>query len=105
MCVSHQAFIVKRSITELYDLSYRYSADIDWVINCLKKAKKVVHTHLVIANFILGGLSSQKRKKSLAERYKILQKHYGFFPTILHHCWIFCRAIFFVLKKRKKYWD
>ncbi|MDX1903762.1 MAG: glycosyltransferase family 2 protein [Thermonemataceae bacterium] len=105
MCVSHQAFIVKRSIATTYDLSYKYSADIDWVIRCLKEAKHIVHTNLVIANFILGGLSSQKRKKSLEERYKILKKHYGFFSNIFNHCWILLRGIFFILKKRKKYWD
>jgi len=40
MVVCHQAFIVKRELVEPYDLSYRFSADFDWCIRMMKKAKK-----------------------------------------------------------------
>ena len=41
MSVSHQAIYIKRSLTEPYDLQYQLSSDIDWVIKCAKKAKKI----------------------------------------------------------------
>jgi len=41
MLVCHQAFIVKRSIAPEYDLQYRFSADFDWCIRCLKKAEEI----------------------------------------------------------------
>jgi len=37
MLVCHQAFIVRRELFELYDLSYRFSSDFDWCIRMTKK--------------------------------------------------------------------
>lgn len=42
MVVCHQAFIVKRELVEPYDLSYRFSADFDWCIRMMKKAKTFI---------------------------------------------------------------
>ncbi len=39
MLVCHQAILVHRSIAEPYNLRYRYSADFDWVLNALKRAR------------------------------------------------------------------
>jgi glycosyltransferase involved in cell wall biosynthesis len=105
MVVCHQAILVKKTLIEDFDLSYQYSSDIDWVIRMLKKAQKIEHTHQIIATYLLGGVSAKKRKKSLAERYQILQKHFGFFPNLLNHFFIFLRGLALVLKRRKKYWD
>lgn len=105
MVVCHQAFIAKKSIVPLYDLQYKYSADVNWVIECLKKAHKIVNTETIIANFSLGGLTTQKRKTSLWERYEVLKKHYGLIPNIFNHFLIVLRGVLFILKRRKKYWD
>jgi glycosyltransferase involved in cell wall biosynthesis len=105
MVVCHQTFIVKKTLAPLYDLQYKYSADVDWVIECLKRAKTIVHSQEIIANFSLGGLTTQKRKASLKERYQVLQKHYGFLPNLWNHWLILMRGVFFILKQRKKYWD
>lgn len=105
MVVCHQAILVKKSIIEDFDLSYRYSSDIDWVIRMLKKAKTIQHTNQIIATYLLGGISAQKRKKSLGERYQILQKHFGFLPNLFHHLLILLRGIALVVRRRKKYWD
>lgn len=37
MLVCHQAFVVRRALAEPYDLRYRFSADYEWCLRCLKK--------------------------------------------------------------------
>ncbi|GIV39025.1 MAG: hypothetical protein KatS3mg033_0825 [Thermonema sp.] len=101
MVVSHQAFIVRRSIAPHYDLMHPYSSDIDWVIRCLKRARKVVHTGQVIANFQVGGFSYKNRLPSLIDRFKVFRKHYGLLPTIGAHLYIALRAALFRLRKGK----
>jgi len=94
MVVSHQAFLPSRSIAPLY-MEGNLSADIDWVIECLKKAKKVTHTHLVLARFQLGGTSRQHHQQSLKDRFTVLQKHYGVIPNWWNHGVILVRAAWF----------
>lgn len=104
MVVSHQAFIVRRSIAPLY-IENNLCADIDWVIQCLKKSRKTTHTHTIIAGFQTGGLSRQRHKESLEDRYRILQKHFGARENFYHHLWIGFRAGLFRLKRvgKKRY--
>jgi glycosyltransferase involved in cell wall biosynthesis len=100
MLVSHQSFIVKREIAEPYDLQYRYSADIDWCIRCLKKAKNIFNTHLTLSRFMEAGYSAANRKASLKERYEIMCKYYGKIPTQIRHLWFALR--FYTAKCLKK---
>lgn len=93
MVVCHQSFIVRKSITGTYDLSYHISADIDWVINCLKKSNKVTNTKLDISKFMEGGMSTTNQRKGLIERYYILKTHYGFLPNLLNHGYIVLRRM------------
>ncbi len=99
MLVCHQAFIVKRSIFELYDLTYRFSADVDWCIRLMKKSNSIVNTHLVMIKYLNEGVTTANRKASLKERYQIMSKHYGALSTLFHHAWFVVRAI---LKPEKK---
>lgn len=85
MVVCHQAFIVKRDIAPKYDLKYRYAADIEWQIECLKAAVRTQSTQCVLCEFATGGISSSKRRASLAERWKIMQHHYGLGSTLFSH--------------------
>ena len=39
MLVCHQAFFAKHTLIEPYDLNYRFSADFDWCIRIMKKAR------------------------------------------------------------------
>ena len=100
MLVSHQSFIVKREIAELYDLQYRYTADIDWCIRCLKKTNNIFNTHLTLSYFLEAGYSAANRKASLKERYKIMCKYYGKIPTQIRHLWFAIR--FYAAKCLKK---
>lgn len=85
MSVCHQSIIIKRAIAPLYDTQYRYCADIDWVLASIKNTKSTINCKQIISNFIEGGLSSQKKRESLIERYKIMVKYYGKLRTLLYH--------------------
>lgn len=96
MLVCHQAFFAKRSLAEPYDLQYRFSADFDWCIRIMKKAQTLHNTHLTLIDYLDEGMTTQNRKASLRERFRIMAKHYGWVSTVAHHAWFVMRA---VLKK------
>ena len=98
MRVCHQAFIVRRSIVPLY-MDNNLTADIDWVIRCLKKANQVVNTDCVLAEYLQGGISKQHHKQSMLDRYEVLKSHFGFFPNIVNHAWILVRAQLFKIQR------
>lgn len=86
MLVCHQAFIPRRSIVPLYDLTYRFSADYDWCIKCLKVSRKNAYLGATpIVSFLTDGLTNKYHKKSLKERFDIMCKNYGTLTTILLH--------------------
>lgn len=91
MLVCHQAFIAKRTLSEPYDLQYRFSADFDWCIRVMKKAHTLHNTHLVLIDYLDEGMTTQNRKASLKERFHIMAKHYGFISTVAHHAWFTLR--------------
>ena len=103
MVVCHQSFIAKRSLGILYDFkAHPFSGDIDWEIRCLKKSKLIIPTQSILSNYLLGGFSKQHLKASLIDRYKILQKHYGFWTNLINHLLIVIRFIGFKYLRSKK---
>ncbi|MGL4993465.1 MAG: glycosyltransferase family 2 protein [Bacteroidales bacterium] len=91
MLVCHQSFLIKREIATHYDLQYKLSSDFDWCIRGLKAAKSISNSNITISNFMQGGVSSSRRKRSLKERLEIMIKHYGKIPTYLMHIWFAIR--------------
>ena len=100
MCVSHQSFIPKRIICEPYNLDYKISSDIDWMISILKKSHIVIHVNLNISKFLEGGLSVKNRNKALKERFKIMEAHYGFVATLFNHVYILIRYFFHKITRK-----
>ena len=100
MLVCHQSFLVKRTIAPAYNLQYRFTADYDWCIRCLKKANSVFNTHLILSRFLEAGLSAANRKDALKERYRIMCENYGKIPTQIRHIWFALR--FYAAKLTKK---
>jgi glycosyltransferase involved in cell wall biosynthesis len=100
MLVCHQSFIVKRTIAVPYNLQYRFTADYDWCIRCMKNANTIFNTHLVLSRFLEAGLSAVNRKESLKERYQIMCENYGKIPTQIRHVWFALR--FYAAKWTKK---
>lgn len=93
MLVCHQAFIINRRFFEPYDLSYRFSSDVDWCIRLMKKSNSIVNTKLTLIKYLNEGATTANHKESLKERYQIMSKHYGRFSTFMHHVWFVIRAI------------
>lgn len=91
MLVCHQAFIVRRELAPLYDHSYRFSADFDWCIRCMKKARTIANTRLILINYLNEGVTTRHHKASLKERYRIMVKYYGFISVSLLHLWFAAR--------------
>lgn len=85
MVVCHQSIIVRSDIAPFYSLKYRYAADIEWVISCLKLANTIENTHLILSKFQAGGISTRMRRNSLRERFIIMKEHYGLFSTLKSH--------------------
>lgn len=94
MNVGHQSFVVKRALASDYNENYRYVSDIDWMISTLKNCKQVIKMPGYLACFTLDGFSTKHRKASNNERFKVLEKHYGFFNNYLNHAKIVLRKIF-----------
>ena len=101
MSVSHQAILIKKNIVKNYDAKYQLSADIDWILDAIVKADKIVNTQIVIAKYLMGGLSKKRHLQSLKERYQIFKKYYGFLPNIFNHTIIAKNLALFYIKNRK----
>ncbi len=104
MLVCHQAFMVRRSIAPYYDLKYRFSADYDWCIRCMLRAKgSFVNINRVAVHYLNEGVTTANHRASLKERYEIMVKYYGRIPTMLRHIGFFCRRMGFLLKNKFKH--
>lgn len=85
MVVCHQAFVALRKITEPFDLRYRFSADYEWCLRCLKKSKRNQYVDAVLIDYLNEGVTTRNHRKSLIERFKIMCRYYGTLPTMLRH--------------------
>jgi glycosyltransferase involved in cell wall biosynthesis len=86
MLVCHQAFIVRRDIAPQYDLKYRFSADYDWCIRCLKASPSNVYVgDEPIISYLNDGMTGDNHSASLHERFEIMCHNYGYIPTVLRH--------------------
>lgn len=85
MVVCHQSILVRRNIAPKYNLEYKLSADVEWVLHCLKRSKQNVFTGTIIACFLEGGASKQRHAESLGERFEIMKKYFGLPATLYSH--------------------
>ncbi len=96
MLVCHQAFYVNRQIVLPYDLQYRFSADFDWCIRCMKEGERhgLANRYIKepLADYLAEGMTTANHKASLIERFRIMAKHYGCITAIAQHIWFIFRA-------------
>lgn len=87
MLVCHQAFMVRRDLAPEYDLQYRFSADYEWTLRCLKAADPDhnVNLHTVTIDYLSDGMTDKNHSASLKERFRIMCRYYGTIPTLLRH--------------------
>lgn len=101
MVVSHQSILIRKSIAPLYNLQYKCSSDIDWIIKSLKSSGKTINSKMILSRFMDGGRSKHTILSNLKERFSIMVENYGLFSTIINHFRIAFRFIFFVLRYRR----
>lgn len=87
MLICHQAFMVRRALAPDYDLSYRFSADYDWTIRCIRNAddSRCTNLGMVTIDYLSDGLTDRNKLKSLRERYSVMARHYGHRRTLARH--------------------
>ena len=99
MLVCHQSFYVRTDLAraEMYDLSYRFSADYDWCIRVMKRADRrrlpLHNTHQILTDYLSEGLTTRNHRRSLMERLRLMGRHYGWLTAILMHLWFVVRAV------------
>lgn len=99
--VCHQSFIARREIAEPYNLNYKCSADTDWQIRVLKKSRINTKTPFLLSQFLDGGKSKKTIIPSLRERFIIMIKNYGFFPTLINHFRIALLFLIYYTRNRR----
>ena len=85
MLVCHQAFFARRDHAVPYDLRYRFSADFDWCIRVMKQSAVLHNTRLTLIDYLNEGMTTRNHRASLAERFRIMCRHYGYVQTALLH--------------------
>ena len=95
MLICHQAFMVRKDIAPLYDTDYRFSADYDWCIRCIKasRAGDRVNLRRVTIDYLADGMTEKNKKASLMERFKIMAAHYGSMKAVAAHLSFIPRAL------------
>lgn len=95
MLVCHQAFMVRRSLAPFYDTAYRFSADYDWTVKCIRKSApgKCINLHTVAIDYLSDGMTDHNKMPSLRERFDIMCRHYGTGKTVVNHLSFIGRAI------------
>lgn len=103
MVVCHQSIIVRRSIAPKYNLAYRCSADVEWVLLSLQRSKQSVLVEEPICKFVEGGFSTEYRRLSWYERKKIMDSYFGSFKSFFYHILISFEYILMRMGFTKKY--
>lgn len=101
LVVCHQSILVKRSIAPFYNTKYRISADYDWVLTSLRRAKVVENSRLILARYLDNGLSKNNIPKALKERFLVMRKNFGLAKTVGNHLLIAFRFINYVIRNRR----
>lgn len=95
MLICHQAFMVRKAIAPRYDTDFRFSADYDWTIRCIKasRAGGRVNLRTVTIDYLSDGMTDRNKVASLLERFDIMSSHYGFMRALMSHLGFIPRAL------------
>ncbi|MFN4080572.1 MAG: glycosyltransferase family 2 protein [Saprospiraceae bacterium] len=91
MRVVHQSFVARRTLAPPY-ISDNLCADYDWCIRILKKSRNARNSGMTLSRYLAGGLSKQRHRQSLRDRFKVMRAHFGLPLALLAHGWIALRA-------------
>lgn len=101
MLVVHQSFVARRTLAPEY-IADNLCADYDWCIRILKKSRRNIHAHCILSDYLMGGMSKQRHRQSLKDRFHIMRLHFGLAQTLLAHAWIVVRAGLHRVKRQGK---
>jgi len=101
MLVSHQSILVARSIAKKYNTKYRFSADYEWCLQALLEAELIHNSNRVLSRFLDGGLTKQNIIPGLRERFDIMRRYFGLFPTVWRHIPIGIRFLWYLAKNKR----
>ncbi len=93
MVLCHQAMLVRHTCAADFRSDLRVSADLDWCINTLKKVQSIYELPDYMCYYLEGGFSAKNRFRSWTERWRVLQTHFGVFPTLYQHIHIAAAAL------------
>lgn len=95
MLVCHQAFMVRKELAPQYDLQYKFSADYDWTVKCIRNSNpdRCTNLEMIAIDYLSDGITDKNKVKSLLERYRIMVAHYGTARTMLNHVGFLFRAL------------
>lgn len=95
MLVCHQAFMVRRSIAPKFSKDYKWSADYDWTIECMKATipGRSFNLKQTVIRYLDDGMTEKHKWESLKERFLIMCRHYGVGSTLIHHVMFIGRAL------------
>lgn len=100
MLICHQAFMVRKELAPPYSKEYRFSADYDWTINCIKAGNpdRYINLNETVIHYLDNGATEKNKITSLKERYRIMSHHYGAVSTFFRHLSFLPRALHRKLK-------
>lgn len=99
MVVCHQAFMARRAIAPPYNLHFRFSADYEWCIVCLRNARSTAYLgDEPVVHYLSEGMTTKNHRASLKERFEIMCRYFGTWPTVMRHVGFAFRF----LKRRRK---
>jgi len=98
MLVVHQSFVPRRNLAPPY-ITANLCADYNWSIEILKNSPENVYSGLILTDYLMGGMSKQRHRQSLRDRFIVMRRHFGLFPTLLAHLCILVRAAWHALKR------
>ena len=77
--VCHQAFFIKREIAPLYNIKYKFKAELNWYFDIIEKNKNlyIKYKNIPVVDYSLGGYGYLNYKKNLYEWGKLFIKRYG----------------------------
>lgn len=104
MLICHQAFMVRRKLAPKYSKEFKFSADYDWTINCIKNttSQKCFNLNEVTIHYLDEGTTEKHKLESLRERFRIMANHYGYFRALFKHLLFIPRALKGKISKIKK---
>jgi len=103
MMVCHQSVLVRRNMAPWYNEKYQFSADYEWVLLSLKKARKVVNARQILSRYLEEGMTTKNLKTSLNERFEIMKNYYGVIPTVIKYVWLGITYFLFIKKNKGNY--